>query len=402
VGARDNRAAHAAARPGDASLELAKGSTEMTTSHVPPATVRVMHVVLALRPGGTERLVVEMARRAPRWIEPSVACLDEAGEWAAILEERGIPVTTLGRRPGFHPGLGGRLAQLAHARDAHVLHCHQYTPFVYGALAKLARPRTRLVFTEHGRLADAPPSSRRRLANAILGRVPGRFFAVSAELRAFLEAEGFPRGRVEVLPNGIDLGPPPSAEGRARARHALGVDEDAILLGTAARLDPVKDLRVLVAAVARLRVARAPIRLVILGEGPERASLEREIAAHDLGAAVLLAGHRPDVRDLLPGFDIYVNSSTYEGVSLTILEAMAAALPVVATAVGGNPEVVEDGRTGLLVPPRDAARLASALGALIADPARRRSLGEAGRKRAEERFAFERMMSMYLEAYLPN
>lgn len=205
-----------------------------------------------------------------------------------------------------------------------------------------------------------------------------------------------------MLPNGIDLGAAPSAADRARARQALGADDDTILLGTAARLDPVKDLGSLVAAVARLRGAHPGARLAILGEGPERASLEREIAARRLGAAVRLFGHRGDVRELLPGFDVYVNSSTYEGVSLTILEAMAAALPVVATAVGGNPEVVEDGRTGLLVPARDDARLADALGALLADPARRRSLGEAGRTRAEERFAFERMMSMYLEAYLPN
>lgn len=371
----------------------------MTTSDEGPARVGVMHVVLSLAPGGTERLVVDMVKRAPEWVSPSVACLDEPGAWAAQLVERGIPVTTLGRRPGFHPSLGRALAGLAAARDAQVLHCHQYTPFVYGALAKLARPRTRLVFTEHGRLADAPPSPRRRIANAFLARVPGRFFAVSAELRRFLEAEGFPRGRIEVLPNGIDLLAPPAPADRTRARRTLALGEADLVLGTAARLDPVKDLRTLVAALDRVRSAHPSARLVILGEGPERGAIESEIRARELGGAVVLAGHRSDVRDLLGGFDLYVNCSTYEGVSVTILEAMAAALPVVATAVGGNGEVVDDGRTGVLVPARDPERLAETLSALLADGPRRRALGAAGRERAEERFAFERMLSMYLQAY---
>jgi glycosyltransferase involved in cell wall biosynthesis len=362
----------------------------------------VLHVVLTLRPGGTERLVVDMVRRAPAWVESSVLCLDEPGPWAAALEELDVPVTALHRRSGFRPELGARIARWASAHRVDVLHCHQYTPFVYGALAKLLRPSMRLVFTEHGRLADAPPSPRRRWANAFLGRIPGRFFAVSDELRRFLEVEGFPPGRLEVLPNGIDLGPVPSAATRARAREALGAGADELLVGSAARLDPVKGLGTLIAAFARVKEEHPSARLVILGEGPERAALEREIVAQDLEDAVRLAGHRPDVRDLLPAFDLYVNSSTYEGVSLTILEAMAAALPVVATAVGGNGEVVEDGVTGVLVPSRDALRLAARMSALLDDPVRRRTLGDAGRSRAEQRFAFHRMLSMYLAAYLAD
>lgn len=368
----------------------------------PERRVRVLHVVLSLHPGGTERLVVDMVRRAPSWVDPRVICLDDAGPWAGSLEEMDVPVVALHRRPGFQPSLGLRIARLAAAQDVDVLHAHQYTPFAYAALAKLLRPKLRLVFTEHGRLADAPPSQRRRFANAFLGRVPGRFFAVSDELRRFLEAEGFPAGRFEVLPNGIDLGAVPSAAARSQARETLGIREDALLVGTAARLDPVKGLDVLLAAFALVRAQHATARLVILGEGPERAALERAIAVRDLSSAVRLTGHRADVRDLLPGFDLYVNSSTYEGVSLTILEAMAAALPVVATAVGGNGEVVEDQRTGVLVPARDPEALARTVAMLLGDPVRRRALGDAGRIRVEQRFAFERMMSMYLAAYLPE
>jgi glycosyltransferase involved in cell wall biosynthesis len=258
--------------------------------------VGVMHVVLSLRPGGTERLVVEMARRASARVRPAVCCLDERGDWAVGLEARGVPVSVLGRRPGFHPSLAVRLA-------------------------------------------------------------------------------------------------------RSAGRTALEVPEGALAVGTAARLDPVKGLDGLLEAFHGLRARHPGARLYILGEGPERGALEALIARHGLGDIVTLTGHRADVRELLPGFDLYVNSSTYEGVSLTILEAMAAGLPVVATAVGGNPEVVEDGHTGVLVPPRDPRALGEVLAALLADGGRRAALGAAGRRRAEERFAFERMMTMYERAY---
>lgn len=361
--------------------------------------VRVLHVALALNPGGAERLVVELATRAPAGVASAVCCLDERGAWADDLESRGIRVFNLGRRPGFRPGLAWRLARLAAAEGIHVLHCHQYTPFVYGALARLAHPRLRLVFTEHGRLADAPPSPRRRLANRLLSRTPGRFFAVSDELRRFLETEGFPPRRMEVLPNGIDPGPRPGAAERASARRTLGLPGDASVIGTAARLDPVKDLPRLVEAFAAVRAAHPAARLVILGDGPERGAIEAARDRVGAGDAVLLPGHRADVRTLLPGFDLYVNCSTYEGVSLTILEAMAAGLPVAATAVGGTPEVVVDGATGRLVPPRDTAALAAALAGILADPARAAGLGEAGRRRMEERFSFDAMMSMYVKAW---
>ncbi len=365
----------------------------------PNGRLNVLHVVLGLTPGGTERLVVEMARRAGPSVRAAVCCLDERGAFADELESSGIPVTVLGREPGFHPGLALRIREVARAHRARVLHCHQYTPFVYGVLANSLSPAMRLVFTEHGRLADAPPSARRRLANALFGRARGEFFAVSDELRQFLEAEGFPRGRVRVLPNGIDLGPPPTRERRAAARRVLGFDGEAPLIGTAARLDPVKDLATLVRAFDDVRRKQPHAKLVIFGDGPERDRLAEEAARRGVEGSLAFAGHRADVRDLLPAFDLYVNCSTYEGVSLTILEAMAAGIPVVASAVGGTPEVVVDGATGSLVPARDATALAKAMLGLLENPETRTRFGAAGRLRAEERFDFERMMSMYRRAY---
>ncbi len=365
---------------------------------MPPDKPSVLQLVLSLAPGGTERLVVDLVHRLGHRYRAAVCCLDEEGAWGHELAAHGVPVVALHRAPGFHPMLGVRVARVAAAHGATVVHCHHYSPFVYGRLARAWNPRLRLVFTEHGRLSDAPISARRRLANTILGRYRGPMFAVSANLRAHLVAEGFSQ-RLGVIHNGIDVGALPTVTDRRQARASLGVPDGALVVGTAARLDPVKDLPVLIDAVGRVRRAGVPIALAIIGEGPERGTVEAAIRAHGVEDAVHLLGYRPDVRALLAGLDVYVNSSISEGISLTILEGMAAALPVVATKVGGTPEVVLDGETGVLVPARSAEALADAILGLARDPAARARLGQAGRARVSTAFTIERMVDDYAREY---
>src|SRR5947208_1781015 len=144
---------------------------------------RVMQLVLSLSPGGTERLVIELCRRLAPTVESVVCCLDEAGEWASQLIDGGVPVVALGRTPGFHPSLALRVAQLLDRHGIDVLHCHHYSPYVYGALATTLKRRVHLVFTEHGRLSNAPPSIKRRWANPLLARLPGQICAVSGDLK---------------------------------------------------------------------------------------------------------------------------------------------------------------------------------------------------------------------------
>jgi glycosyltransferase involved in cell wall biosynthesis len=361
--------------------------------------VNVLHVVLSLNPGGAERSVIDIIKRVVRRVPCAVCCLDVAGAWAPELTELGVEVSVLGRPPGFHPSLGLRLAAVADRHRANVLHCHQYTPFVYGQLAALARRRLRVVFTEQGRLSDAPPSPKRRIVNQLLGRLPGLTFAVSENLRQHMIAEGFPPHRVKVIYNAIEPGAVPTAEARAAVRRELGVAEDTVLVGTAARLDPVKDLPTLVEAVSLVRQAGRRAELLIIGDGPERPRIEEAIARTGLDRAAHCVGYRSDVRRLLASVDIYVNCSVSEGISLTILEAMASALPVVATRVGGNPEVVHESVTGLLVPARDPTGLSDALGALSGSEAHRHALGMAGRTRVETLFAVAQMADAYLRAY---
>jgi glycosyltransferase involved in cell wall biosynthesis len=375
-----------------------------------------MQLVLSLSPGGTERLVIEICRRLRPSVDSLVCCLDKAGEWAPELTSTGVPVFAFERQAGFRPSLAIRVARLIKRHDVDVLHCHHYSPFVYGELATvllglpgLTTPRhhVRLVFTEHGRLSNTPPSAKRRWVNPLLARLPGRLCAVSADLKRHMVAEGFPPDRIQVLYNGIDTGEMPGEDERCRARAELGLPRDAYVIGTAGRLDPVKNLSALIDAHAALAQQRPGARLVIIGSGPMQPELESQARARGIGDVVHFSGYRADVRRLMASFDVYVNCSTYEGVSLTILEAMATGLPVVATRVGGNPEVVIDGvdgvdgvdeDTGILVPTGSPA-LALALVALASNPIRRRALGDAGRQRVVRDFSIDRMVDEYARAY---
>lgn len=211
-------------------------------------------------------------------------------------------------------------------------------------------------------------------------------------------AEGFPAARVTVLHNGIDLGPPVAENARRASRTALGLPIDSFVVGAVARLDPVKDLVTLVEAFGSVHALVTGARLVIVGDGPEREALRSAVRRFGIPDAVLMTGYREDVRALLPGFDVFVNCSIHEGISLTILEAMAATVPLVATSVGGNSEVV-DRSTGLLVPARSPTALASALTALAADVDQRRQMGAAARLRVESHFSLQRMVAGYLATY---
>jgi glycosyltransferase involved in cell wall biosynthesis len=362
------------------------------------STPSVLQVVLSLNPGGTERLVVELIRRLRAELPMAACCLDAAGSWGAGLRDEQIDVEALDRQPGFHPSLGRRIARIVDRQKIDVIHCHHYSPFVYSCVAALFRPSVRIVFTEHGRLSDAGPSAKRRLANRVLSRVPHQVFTVSGDLREHIVAEGFPAEQVAVIYNGIDIGPRPSPADRVRVRHELGVSGDTVVVGTLARLDPVKDLAVLVRAVAALNRV-TPARLVVVGDGDERRTLEQAARDADGGASTLFLGQRDDARTILAGCDVYANSSISEGVSLTILEAMAAVLPVVATRVGGTPEVVDE-TCAVLVPSRDADAMTAALVELARQPDRRARLGQAGRERVERRFTLDRMVREYRDAYV--
>jgi len=215
-----------------------------------------------------------------------------------------------------------------------------------------------------------------------------RVTAVSANVRDFCISHiGLPADKLVLIPNGVEVSETPLISCQ-EARVELGLPLDVPAIGTVSRLDPVKGIGFLIQALARVDSAH----LAVVGDGPERAVLGSLASSLDVADRVHWAGHRPDVPRLLPAFDLFVQPSLHEGLPNTVLEAMAAELPVVATTVGGTPEVVVDGVTGLLVPPCDSVALAEAIATILRDPGLRRTMGQAGRERVRRYFSLEQMI----------
>lgn len=360
--------------------------------------IHIQHVVLSLQPGGLENGVVNVVNGLdPDRFRSSVTCLKEAGAFAARLRARDVVVHAMGLKPGNDLALPFRLARLFRRTATEVVHTRNAEAFFYGVLgAKLAGVR-RVVHSEHGRVL--PDTPRRMLAQRVLLRLTDAAFAVSEQLRRDLVAHlGVPERRFEVIYNGVDSTRIMRAD-RGVARRALGAGGDDLVIGSVGRLVSVKNYELLLRAFARVAASRARVRLLLVGEGPERGRLERAAAEAGIASRTELLGHREDVADLLVGLDVFVLPSVSEGMSNTLLEAMAAGVPVVASDVGGNPEIVEDGRSGLLFPSRDEAALAARLARLLDDPSARDELGRAGRERVAREFSMGAMIDRYEALY---
>jgi glycosyltransferase involved in cell wall biosynthesis len=359
----------------------------------------VGHLVLGLPLGGTERLVERMLRTPPPSSATSCLCLDLVGRLGEDLIADGIPVSLMRRKPGFDWGLPLRIARHASRNGIDILHCHQYTPWFYGVLARLFRPSLRILFTEHGRFYPDVPSRKRRAANRLLAPLTQCISAVSPSVKdALVDVEAFPPDRIRVVFNGIE--PPPVAEtDRAGLRARLGLKPDRIYCILCARFDPIKWIPGLLEAMKRVVDAVPDSGLILVGEGPEDAIIRAKIRELGLEDHVALPGFQKNVAEWLKASDIFVLSSLSEGTSVSLLESMAMGMPAVATRVGGNPAVIEEGRTGLLVPSQDAAALGDALARLARDPAARKAMGRAAAQRFQERFRLSNMIQAYHRIY---
>jgi glycosyltransferase involved in cell wall biosynthesis len=362
--------------------------------------ITVCQLLHTMNVGGAEILAARIARRLNGQFRFVFACLDEIGPLGEDLHSEGFPVHLLGRRPGLDWGCPLRLAQLLRQEQVQVVHAHSYTPFFYALTARLRGPRRPILFTEHGRHQPDYPRPKRMLANRLLLSRRDRVVGVGAAVRqALIANEGLPAARVEVLYNGIDVDAFAAAADRAAARREMDAGPNDFVILQVARLDYLKDHATAVRTLARA-VAQVPqTRLVLVGDGPERPAIEKLIRELKLGDAIRFLGLRKDVDRLLPGADVFLLTSISEGIPLTVIEAMAAGLPVVATDVGGMREVVAEGVTGLLGPAKDDAALATCISRLAGDASLRRAMGAAGRARAKNHFDEPRMAADYGRIY---
>jgi glycosyltransferase involved in cell wall biosynthesis len=366
------------------------------------APIRLAFVIDKLHRAGTQVHLGQLARGLDRSrVEVRVHCLLEGGPLADHLREGGIPVEEwrLGRlySPQAFRGLL-RLGRRLRADGTEVVHTYLPSANVFGGLAALHGKAPRLVtsrrdtgFSRNWRLGLVE----RHLVNPRVDRV----VAVTAGIAAATERENGLAGKVVTIENGIDVRYWDQSAAPPGMRSALGLHADERAVAVVGHLSSVKGHGELLDAMARVAAEEPRVRLLVVGDGPLRGALEAQARRLGIGERVSFLGVRSDVRDVLSAVDVVALPSRTEGLSNALLEAMSMSRAVVATAVGGTPEVVTDRRNGRLVPPRSSPALARAILELVRDEPQALALGSEARRHVVERFGLDRMVARHEALY---
>ncbi|HAT41967.1 MAG TPA: glycosyltransferase [Rheinheimera sp.] len=362
--------------------------------------LRVLHVTFDMAIGGTEQVIRQLVLNLPSTeFTNEIFCIDgKVGAVGEALAATGISIHQAARRGGLDKTLIRTLRQTIREGQFDVVHCHQYTPWVYGWFAAWGT-KAKVIFTEHGRFFPDRYRGKALPLNVLMALTTSAITAISSATRdALAKYEWVPKFKVKVVYNGIQPLHPDTTHVSA-LRQELNIEPHHLVLGTVARLDPVKNQSMMLRAFANVVAEYPDARLIIVGDGPSRQQLEalaKELAIHH---RIVFTGFRTNVADYLALIQIYLLSSHTEGTSMTLLEAMHLGLPCVATAVGGNPEIVLHGQTGLLSPDDDAETFARCIKRLLASVAESQQFGRNGMARFNEFFSVEQMVMQYRSLY---
>jgi len=365
----------------------------------------VVHIIHRLAVGGLENGLVNLINHMPTdRYRHAIVCMTQSTDFRLRIKDANVAVYELHKKPGHDIGLYLRLWRLLRVLRPAIVHTRNIGTLECQFIALLAGVRAR-VHGEHGRdMADIDGRNATYLRlRKVFRPLLSRFIAVSRDLAHWLQEQvQVPAARVAQIYNGVDDKLFHPRTGLMRA--VLPVDfapPEAVVLGTIGRLSGEKDQLTLLRAFARARVhcPQAMLRLVLVGDGPLKADIAREIRDLQLEACVWAPGARGDIAEILRALDIFVLPSLGEGISNTILEAMASALPVIATRVGGNPELVVENATGTLVPAADPESMAQAIVNYVVQPEMLRQHGLAGRARTESEYSMGAMVRQYMCVY---
>jgi sugar transferase (PEP-CTERM/EpsH1 system associated) len=370
-------------------------------------------VVHSLHVGGLENGLVNLLNRLdPERFRQTVCCLTSAGKLAERIKVPGVEIMELNVPAGQFRFPLLRLTKIFHRLSPNIVHTRGW-PTVDAVFAARCAGVSYLVHGEHGREhSDVEGKNwKRNQIRRLVGHVVDRYVIVCDFFRLWLnEMCRVKSERIVYIPNGVDtekfrpsdsgsaLEASPS-EVRKRLRSQLGLPPNPVLVGTVGRLDPVKDFPTLMKGFRQIKDSFSGAKLVIVGDGPVRSNLSRLGEELGLDSSLIWLGERNDIPELLRSFDIFVQTSIFEGMSNTILEAMASSLPIIATDTGGNPEVVSNGENGILVPVGGVTELSVALQKYLSDPVLRYKHGSNSRRRAIDCFDLSLMAARYAEMY---
>jgi glycosyltransferase involved in cell wall biosynthesis len=385
-------------------------------SQLPHRKIRILQLIDSFSVGGAEKVALSLATKIDHERFEVIPCaLLRSGSLEEEIKASGIAYRVLGlpRRsvltgPRFIADLRRILAAITgifKELSIDILHTHLTHSTLVGILATRRKSGPRLCATVHSvifRKQRGRLSPRQWLMSAVIKAAfprADRIIAVSEEVaRAVRLYTRIPRERITTIPNGIDPSQFRLQENRWELRQRLDLPVDRQVVVSVGRLTRPKGYPHLLAALRLIPPDERPLTLIV-GDGPDLHDLELKATALQLEHDVRFLGNQHDVPVLLAAADLFVLSSLWEGLSLAVLEAMAAGLPAVVTAVGGNPEIVEQGKSGLLVPPADEHALAEAIRSMLREPLRREEMGQAARQRLERYFSLQRFVEAHEALY---
>ncbi len=363
----------------------------------------VMHLLYRLDFGGLETLLVECINRMPAGrYRHVIVCLTQATAFAARIARKDVRIYELNKAPGLGLGTHAKLWKLFRTLRPDILHTYNLAAIEYAFTAALAGVPVR-IHAEHGRDARDPAGLNRKhnFLRRLLVPFIDYYVPVSHDLQRWLRTVvRIPDAKNVLVANGVDIG-----EFTARESEQAHADprRPAFVIGTVGRVQDVKNHRALVEAFILLRqsmpACRDRLRLCIVGDGPLLPAIRRQVEEAGIEEAVWLPGARSDIAQIMKTFSVFVLPSIAEGTPVTLLEAMASGLPVVATRVGGIPEVVIDRVTGILASSTQPEAIAAAISCYLDHPALIRRHGAAGRARVEEKFSITTTMATYMSLY---
>lgn len=369
----------------------------MSTHPLPPPLLTILFLSTSSGPGGAERVISNLAASLDPKRFRAVLCLFRPGWLQEQSESRGIRTFIIPTKGMTDWRWASQFGRLLRQEQVDLIHAHEFDANVQGTFVA-ALTGIPLIATVHGKNYFWE-RLRRRLAYRWVSR-RATMVAVSEDLKQFIvEKVGVSPGRVKVLYNGVDTFPHCDSASVAQCRKELGLPENHQIVGIVGNLYPVKGHQYLIESIPSVLAKCPNTTFVFAGRGQLEGELRAQ--AHRLGVEerVCFLGLRQDIAKILAMLDVFVLPSLSEGLSMAILEAMIAGKAVVATAVGGNPELVLDGETGFLVPPRDSRMLAAKLITLLTDRQQAASFAEKSKRRAEEQFSLRIMVSSYQSLY---
>ncbi len=358
---------------------------------------KILLLIPTLDRSGAEKQLALLATHLPRpEFSVQVVALTRSGPYAADLEQAGIPVTVLGKRFKCDPVAWWRLRKLLKEQRPDVLHTWLFAANSYGRLSAGSHPPFKIVVSE--RCVDSWKSGWQLALDRRLTARTTRLVGNSHSVADFYRQLGVPNDKLAVVHNGVDLPPDPESA-RAEVRQRLGLPAATHVVGYVGRLARQKRLDDLIWAFELIRVQQEQVYFVIAGDGPERDKLEQFARKLQIGDRVKFLGHREDAQSLLPAFDLFWLASDFEGLSNSIMEAMAAGLAVVASDIPPNRELVVHGETGYLAPVGDRVAFAQLAQRLLLDRNLAAQFGSSGQTRIATQFSVNQMVDGYAKLY---